>query len=158
MPHAVLAGGGQVDAEPCGRPPAKKRVRHLQEDAGAVAGVLLAAAGAAVLEVQQDLDRLLDDLVRLAALEVDDEADAAGVVLVARIVEALFPRRPERHGRVLDHLGVRTLVRGRLLLSAHAGPCLDTVGVVRRRQSRVPGREPGRRAPDRATTVDTMLI
>ena len=32
---------------------------------------------------------LLDDVVRLAALQVDDEADAAGVVLVLGVVEAL---------------------------------------------------------------------
>ena len=31
---------------------------------------------------------LPDDVVRLAALHVDDEADAAGVVLVGRVVQA----------------------------------------------------------------------
>ena len=49
---------------PCGR-----SVRHLDQDAGAVAGVGLAAAGAAVLQVDQDLERLADDRVRPAALE-----------------------------------------------------------------------------------------
>ena len=72
---------------------AEKRVRHLHEDAGAVAGVLLAAAGAAVLQVEQDLERLADDVVRLAVLQVDDEADAAGIVLVARIVQTLLVRQ-----------------------------------------------------------------
>ena len=33
--------------------------------------------------------RLTNDVVRFATLEIDDEADAAGVVLVARIVQAL---------------------------------------------------------------------
>ena len=33
--------------------------------------------------------RLLDDVVGLAALEIDDEADAAGIVLELRIVKAL---------------------------------------------------------------------
>ena len=33
-------------------------------------------------EVLEDLQPLADDVVRLAALDVDDEADAAGVVLV----------------------------------------------------------------------------
>ena len=67
----------------------QERVRHLDEDAGAVAGVDLAAARAAVLQVHQDLQRLLHDGVRLAALDVDDEADAAGVVLVHGVVETL---------------------------------------------------------------------
>ena len=68
-------------------------MRHLHEDAGAVAGVLLAAAGAAVLQVDEDLQRLADDVVRLAVLEIDDEADAAGIVLVARIVQTLLVRQ-----------------------------------------------------------------
>ena len=42
----------------------KKRVRQLHEDAGAIAGVLLRAAGAAVVEVGEDVDALLDDVVR----------------------------------------------------------------------------------------------
>ena len=62
------------------------------QHAGAVAGVDLAAAGAAVVEVLQDLDGLLEDLVRLASLDVDDEADAAGVVLELRVVESLLGR------------------------------------------------------------------
>ena len=70
----------------------EERVRHLHQHAGAVAGVGLAAAGAAMVEIAQDLDGLLQDLVGLAALHVDDEADAAGVVLELRIVETLFAR------------------------------------------------------------------
>jgi len=38
-------------------------VRHLEQDAGAVAGVGLTAAGAAMVEVLQHLNRLLQDLV-----------------------------------------------------------------------------------------------
>src|SRR5690606_13535405 len=68
---------------------AEELVRDLNQDAGAVAGVRLAAARAAVLEIQQDLDALGDDVVRLAALEMDDEPDAAGVLLVLGIVKSL---------------------------------------------------------------------
>ena len=39
-------------------------------------------------KVLQDLERLAHDRVRLAPLDVHDETDAAGVVLVARIVQA----------------------------------------------------------------------
>jgi hypothetical protein len=41
-------------------------------------------AGAAVVEVAQDLEAVGDDLVRFAALHVHDEADAAGIVLEPR--------------------------------------------------------------------------
>ena len=74
---------------------AQEFVGHLQQDAGAVAGVRLAPAGAPVQEVDQDLERLAHDGVRLSSLDVDDEADAAGVVLVAGIVETLSGRRSE---------------------------------------------------------------
>ena len=41
-------------------------VRDLDQDAGAVAGQRVGADGAAVLEVLEDAERVLDDLVRLA--------------------------------------------------------------------------------------------
>ena len=55
-------------------------MRHLQKDAGAVARVALAAAGAAVFQIQQDLNRVGHQVMGLAALEIDHEADTAGVV------------------------------------------------------------------------------
>ena len=65
----------------------------LDQDARAVAGVVLAAAGAAVVEVDQRGQAVADELVRLPPLEVDDEADAAAVVLVLGVVEALGVRQ-----------------------------------------------------------------
>jgi len=41
-----------------------------------------------VVEVLEDLQALLDDGVRPVALDVGDEADAAGVVLVCGVVQA----------------------------------------------------------------------
>jgi len=64
-------------------------VRRLEEDAGPVAGVLLRADRAAVLEVHEHLERLREDVVRGAPLDVGDEPEPARVVLVPRIVEAL---------------------------------------------------------------------
>ena len=86
--------------------PAQEAIRHLDHDAGAVAGVRLAAARPAVQEVDQDLDGLVHDGVRLSALDVHDEADAAGVVLVRGIVQALGGplagvQRGRRHTRIL---------------------------------------------------------
>src|SRR5262249_7983475 len=70
----------------------QESVRHLNQDTGAIPGVGFAAAGAAVFEVEQDLDGLLDDGMRFAPREVNDEADAAGIVLVLRVVQTLGER------------------------------------------------------------------
>ena len=91
QPAAVLARLGQGDAGLLAGF-LQEGVRHLDQDAGAVAGVGLRAGRAAVVEVLQDLDRLPQDLVRLAALHVDHEADAARVVLEPRVVESLLRR------------------------------------------------------------------
>ncbi len=61
----------------------------LDQDARAVAGVVLAAAGASVIEVLEDGEGVADESVRLPPLQVGDEADAAGVVLVLGVVESL---------------------------------------------------------------------
>ena len=84
---------------------AQKRVRRLHEDARAVARVGLAAAGPAMLEIDEDLQRLAHDVVRALSLHVDDEADAAGVVLGARIVQTLGSGR-RRRSRGADMVGL----------------------------------------------------
>ena len=71
---------------------AEEAVGHLREDARAVAGIGLAAARAAVLQVDEDLQRLLHDRVRAAALDVRDEADAARIVFMCRVIETLSRR------------------------------------------------------------------
>ncbi len=58
---AVLARVGQRDVAAPRMPCARNASRHLDEDAGAVAGQRVAAAGAAVRQVLQDLQALLDD-------------------------------------------------------------------------------------------------
>ncbi len=86
--RAVGAGFGQRERHDG----AQERVGHLEQDAGAVTGVGLAAAGAAVLEIDEHLQGFLDDVVRPRALHVDDEADAARVVFRSRIVQTLASR------------------------------------------------------------------
>ena len=68
-------------------------VGHLHEHARAVAGVGLAAHGAAVVEVAQRGEAVGDDLVAGHAGEGRDHGDAAGVVLVPRVVHALGSRK-----------------------------------------------------------------
>src|SRR5262249_39520164 len=43
----------------------------------------------AVLEIAQDGERVLDQLVRFAPLDVGNEADAAGILVERRVVETL---------------------------------------------------------------------
>ena len=88
----VFAGLRQLEAERVGLL-GEKCVRDLHQDAGAVAGARVGADRAAVLEIAQDGERVFDQLVRLAALDVGDEADAAGILLQRRVVEALRRRQ-----------------------------------------------------------------
>ena len=70
-------------------------VRDLNEHAGAVAGQRVGAHCAAVLEVGENLEGVGDDLMRFAALEIGDEADATRIALVRRIIKTLRRRRFE---------------------------------------------------------------
>ena len=79
--RTVSAFGRQLHAETSGLGP-EERVRHLNEDAGAVAGVDLAAAGAAMQQIDQELKRLPDDGMRTLPFDVHDEAHTTGVMLV----------------------------------------------------------------------------
>src|SRR5262249_28358803 len=64
-------------------------VRNLREDAGAVASARIGTNRATVLEIAENLQRVFDDLMRLAALDVGDEADAAGILVEPRVIETL---------------------------------------------------------------------
>jgi hypothetical protein len=63
----VVAGLGQRDCRVC-RLADEELVRRLHQNAGAVAGARVGADCAAMLEIAEDRDRVLDDLVRLAPL------------------------------------------------------------------------------------------
>ena len=67
-------------------------VRDLHQNSRAIAGARIGAHGAAMLEVAQDGERILDELVRFASFDVGDEADPAGILIERRIVETLCER------------------------------------------------------------------
>ena len=112
----VVTGGGQGEAEPAALA-REEGVRHLDEDARAVPGVDLAAAGAAVEEILEHLESLVHDGVGLSALHVHDEADTARVVLVGGIIEALGRRHPGRRRHC------RAVLHDHALLLSSSGPC-----------------------------------
>src|ERR1035441_2220836 len=83
--HAISAGPRQIETQRAAFAH-KELVGDLEEDAGAVAGLRIASAGAAVRQVEQHLDSLLNNLVTLLAANVGHESDPAGVVLLCRMV------------------------------------------------------------------------
>jgi hypothetical protein len=88
---------------------ANERIRDLNEDARAIAGLGIGGRGPAVLEVLEDRERLDDHVVARAALHPRDEAHAARVVLHRRAIEAMrlgltAQLRERPHPRVIEHL------------------------------------------------------
>ena len=81
----------------------------LQVHSGAVAGAVVAAAGAAMGEVDERLQALLDDVVRLAPFQIGHKADAAGVALEGGIIKALLVRQS---------------------VVAHASPCVSRASTL----------------------------
>ena len=71
-------------------------MRYLHQEARTVARVGFAPAGPAMVQVPEHLQRLLNDLVRLLAFDVDHEADAAGFVFEKGIIEALLASQAVR--------------------------------------------------------------
>ena len=72
-----------------GRHLAEELVRHLDQHAGPVSCIGFAPAGASMEQVDHYLERLTHERVRALTLDVDHEADAAGVVLESGVVETL---------------------------------------------------------------------
>ena len=96
------------------------RVIELATDpAGELTGLQLVhfgADGTAVRQVFEHEEAVAHDLVRLLALHMGDEADAAGVMFVARIVKSLFSRQASREcGRFFSRRNAVCEVEPRLL-------------------------------------------
>ncbi len=123
---SVMAGLGELDP--------KRRanlfeegMRDLHQDAGAVAGKRVGPGRAAMGEVLQNLQAMLDDLVARPRLQIGDETDAASVVLARRIIESLRrrgarPQRSQRTSGILTGCHCHMQPRPRLAPQARAGP------------------------------------
>ena len=85
MPTPYSPAGGSV--KPSWRALAREElVRNLNGQPRAVARLRIAAAGAAMGQVDEDLNPLQHDVVRFLPLDVDDKAHAASVALIWRVV------------------------------------------------------------------------
>ena len=89
----VFAGLGQGKTEPF-RLLGEELLRDLHQNAGAVACARIGTDRAAMFEIAEDGERVLDQFMRGAALDVGDEADSAGILLERGIVKALRRRQP----------------------------------------------------------------
>jgi hypothetical protein len=81
-------------------------VRDLHENPGPVARVGFAAAGAAVVQIEEHRQGVADDFVRFPALDVDDKPHPARFMLILRVVKTLFRRQSggrSRHIRFQTH-------------------------------------------------------
>src|ERR1039458_3088698 len=67
-------------------------MRGLDENACAVAGICFATAGAAVIQVQQHLQRLLNDGMGLPPFDIDHKPHAASLVLELRVIKTQLDR------------------------------------------------------------------
>src|ERR1035441_2145844 len=85
---------GDAQVKPPFRRMREECVRNLHQDAGAVAGARIGADRAAMFEIAENADRVRDDLMRLLALDIGDEADAAGILLQRQVVKAFGGRAP----------------------------------------------------------------
>jgi hypothetical protein len=94
----VAAGRRQLEVHDA----AQERVGQLGQDAGAVPRAGVGALGPAVLEIVQRLEGADDHLVRGGVVELGDHRDAARVVLVARVVQAVGLRRRGVRRHVVD--------------------------------------------------------
>ena len=88
----VLPRGRQLDAAP-GHFLAQQLVRDLDQAACAIGELRIPAHRAAVGKVLQHREAVLDDRVRLLSLDMRDEANAARIVLVSRVVQSLRVRQ-----------------------------------------------------------------
>ena len=82
---AVIALFANLDAGLCGSL-GEEVVGNLQHDADAVTGLALCVLAGAVLQLFYNRQCIVHCLVRFSALDIDDCADAAGIMLIPRIV------------------------------------------------------------------------
>ena len=64
-------------------------MRNLEENSRAIASLRIAAACAAVRQVDENLYAFENDLVRFLAFDVGYETDAAGIALIRGVVKPL---------------------------------------------------------------------
>src|SRR5690606_3181675 len=103
--HCILADRGQLDAELC-HFLAIKAVRNLDHDASAVTHGRVGTDSTTVRQVLEHRQAVLVDLEALDVLHLRNEADAAGISLISRIIKAVRIREPPGHRGAFEDGGL----------------------------------------------------
>ena len=116
--HAVSAGLGQLNAQFAAFA-RKKDMGNLDEDACAIARLRIATRRAAMGQVDENLKALADNLVAFFSANAGHQPHAAGIVLVAWMIETLRVRNATTmfrciHGNLLDGTLFSALCRSQL--------------------------------------------
>ena len=91
--RADAVGAGLSQDDPQGLAAlAQELMGDLDQEPRAVAGVVLAATGTAVIQIHQRPQSIANQLMRLSPFQIDDESHTATVVLETRIIETLGRR------------------------------------------------------------------
>ncbi len=116
--HRVLAGWRQwkIDDVP------QEGVWHLQQDAGAVAGVRVTTGSTSMVEIAQHGEALFDQFMTASTTDIHDETDPAGVVLECGVVQALCDRHPAGPVRLQGFSVRRTTLSGRATVTGLSRP------------------------------------
>ncbi len=85
---AILARRGKFKTNP-GALALEETMRNLNQNSRPVAGLRIAAARSPVRQVDQDLHALEHNVVGLVPGHIRHKADAAGIVLMHRVIEPL---------------------------------------------------------------------
>ena len=127
LSDCVVAWLGQVEPE-LRAFRRKEAVGDLRQDAASVAKRRVGADRAPVVEIDQDLQALFENVMRLPVLHVRHEADAARIVFLRRVVEA--------HGARNQWIGARKDARRR------ASEALGQMGLSVHLSAPLYGRDP----------------
>ena len=67
-------------------------MRNLQKYTGAVTGIGIGTLTTAVIHIVQDNKCLLQDFIRLLAIDISNNANTTGIMLKPRVIKALLGR------------------------------------------------------------------
>src|SRR4029079_11466391 len=81
--------------------------------------------------IAKDAQSIFDELVRLAALDVRNEADAAGILVERRIVETLRKRSAGIRGRTASGEFCAAFLLAHLILPRRCTPCSSVLITTR---------------------------
>jgi hypothetical protein len=97
---AISAGAGKLDSKFAAFA-REEDMRDLNEDAGTITGFGITPGRSAMREVDKNLNTLPDDVVAFFATNAGDKTHTARIMLISRMIEALWTREAAKMIRCL---------------------------------------------------------